>query len=417
MPRMPGKVAVVLKGYPRLSETFIAQEIHALEERGLDLVLYSLRQPTDTAVHPVHDAIAAPVYYLPEYLYQEPGRVLHSFAAVRTLPGFKAAWSVWHRDLIRDPTPNRIRRFGQALVLAAELAPEVDRLHAHFLHTPGSVARYAATIRGLPWSVSAHAKDIWTLPAWEKSEKLAACQWAVTCTEHNRRHLEELAPEGRVELVYHGLDFSRFAAKSDPSGSARNGGSAEDPVILLSVGRAVEKKGYGGLIKALAALPPDLHWRLVHIGGGPLRERLKAAAREAGLAARVDWRGAQAQDAVIAAYRAADLFVLPSLIAGDGDRDGLPNVLMEAQSQGLACLSTRVSAIPELIEDGRTGVLVGPGDDAALSSALAGLIADPDRRNRLGQAAEEHVRGNFSMAAGIDHLAGLFVTPPASVET
>ncbi|HZS68676.1 MAG TPA: hypothetical protein VFA72_16300, partial [Burkholderiales bacterium] len=168
------RVAFVLKGYPRLSEAFIAQEIAALERRGLEILIVSLRRPTDARLHPVHREIRAAVHYLPEYLYRAPLRVLRAWFAVRKWPAYKAARAQWLQDLVRDPTPNRLRRFGQALVLAAELPRDVGRLHAHFLHTPASVARYAALLRELPWSGSAHAKDIWTTPEWEKREKLAA---------------------------------------------------------------------------------------------------------------------------------------------------------------------------------------------------------------------------------------------------
>ena len=183
-------------------------------------------------------------------------------------------------------------------------------------------------------------------------------------------------------------------------------------VTLLSVGRAVEKKGYEDLLQALARLPEDLHWRLVHVGGGARREALRAQAARLGLGARIDWRGALPQDRVLALSRSADLFVLASRIAKDGDRDGLPNVLMEAQSQGLACLSTRVSAIPELIEDGDTGVLTPPGDVAALAGALARLIRNPQERARLGAAGADRVRARFTMTAGIDALAARLGPPP-----
>src|SRR5579883_1451086 len=137
-------IGVILKGWPRLSETFIAQELHALEQRGFRLRLYSLRHPTDRSTHAVSRAVRAPVVYLPEYLYQEPRRVWRGWRAARRLPGYPAALRTWWRDLRRDRTPNRIRRFGQALVLAAELPSDVGYLHAHFVHTPASVARYTA---------------------------------------------------------------------------------------------------------------------------------------------------------------------------------------------------------------------------------------------------------------------------------
>ena len=395
-----GTVTFILKGYPRLSETFIAQEIKALEARGLIIEIVSLRRPTDSYRHPIHDEIKAPVAYLPEYLWREPLRLWRGWRASRRMAGYNAARKAWLADLARDPTANRVRRFGQALVLAAETASEVVQLHAHFLHTPASVARYAALITGIPWSCSAHAKDIWTSPDWEKAEKLADCAWLVTCTAANRDHLAALAPPGRVVLAYHGLDLARFPPAEKPD--------HDGPVILLSVGRAVEKKGYDDLLAALAALPGDLDWRFIHIGGGSLHKTLQAQARAAGLEDRIEWLGAQPFDVVLAYYRAADLFVLPCRIAADGDRDGLPNVLMEAMSCGLPVLSTRVSGIPELIDDGHTGRLTEPDDAPALAAALGELIADKTLRDRLGTAGEARLRADFAMERGIDRLMEKF---------
>jgi glycosyltransferase involved in cell wall biosynthesis len=409
---MSGRVAFVLKGYPRLSETFIAQEIRALEQRGLDILIVSLRHPTDPATHPVHAQIKAPVLYLPEYLKDEPRRVWRGWWRARRLSGYRAAWRAWLRDLVRDPTPNRVRRFGQAVVLAAELPAEIGQVHAHFLHTPASVARYAAAMRGLDWSVSAHAKDVWTIPDWEKREKLASARWAVTCTETGRQHLAALAPSpAKVLLSYHGLDLDRFGAAP----ARMQGGDGSDkarPVTLLSVGRAVAKKGYDDMLEALALLPRDLAWRLVHIGGGALAGQLKREAARLGIARHIEWRGAQPQPAVLQAYREADLFVLAAKVAKDGDRDGLPNVLLEAQSQGLACVATALPGIAELIEDGHTGVLVPPEQLEALAAALERLIRAPELRRRLGMAGEARVRRDFDMHAGIDQLAEQFGLRP-----
>jgi glycosyltransferase involved in cell wall biosynthesis len=402
-----GRVAFVLKGYPRLSESFIAQEIAELERRGLDILIVSLRQPTDARRHPVHDEIRAALLYLPEYLLLEPLRVLRAWLRVRRKPTYIAARSLWLRDLLRDPTPNRMRRFGQALVLADELPKDVRHLHAHFLHTPASVTRYAALLKGLAWTGSAHAKDIWTTPEWEKREKLASCEWLVTCTAANHAHLSALAPPERVELVYHGLDLSRFDLLNQKA-SENRGDNPASPVTLLSVGRLVEKKGTDVLLEALAQLPANLHWRFIHIGGGPLKEKLEQRAVALGIAARIEWRGALAQADVLAAYRGAELFVLASRVARDGDRDGLPNVLVEAQSQGLACVATSVSGIPELIENGATGSLVEPESPAALAAALAALIADPARRRALGEAGRARVQERFGLQQNIGRLARRF---------
>jgi glycosyltransferase involved in cell wall biosynthesis len=402
-----GPVAIVVKGYPRLSETFIAQEIAELESRGLDIRIVSLRRPTDPASHPLHRRIRAPVAYLPEYLWREPARVARAFAAVRQWPAWPEVRALWWRDFMRDPTPNRVRRLGQAAVLAAELDPAVTHLYAHFLHTPASVARYAAKLSGRTWSVSAHARDVWTIPDWEKREKLACCQWAVTCNGASFAALAPLAPEGRLELAYHGLDFRRFPTPAGPP-SRRDGSDPNDPVVILSVGRAVAKKGYDVLLAALAQLPPGLHWRFEHVGGGAKASALRAEAGRFGIAGRVRWHGPLAEGEVLRHYRAADVFVLASRVDRDGDRDGLPNVLMEAQSQRLACVATRLAAIPELIHDGATGLLVPPDDAVALSAALAALIRDPDRRRVLGDAGFSRVRAHFAMSQCFERLGRHF---------
>ena len=395
----PGPMAVVVKGYPRLSETFIAQELLALQQRGYDFDIWSLRHPYDGGrTHPIHDQITAGRRYLPEYLYQEPLRVLRAWWRVRSLPGYRAAYSTWRRDYARDRTSNRGRRWGQALVLAAELPAEIRFLYAHFLHTPASVTRYAAMIRGIGWGFSAHAKDIWTIPDWEKREKIADAAFGVTCTGTGATHLAGLAPDqDRIGLVYHGLDLGRFP---DPPNREAGGATFR----LVSVGRLVAKKGYDDLLNALADLPADLDWHLTHIGGGDLSDELAARAEALGLSQRIDWRGKRDQTEVIAALREADLFVLPSKIADDGDRDGLPNVLMEAASQKLAILSTAVSAIPEFIQDGVHGRLVPPGDPDALKTALGQLAADPAGRAAMADAAYDRLAAEFGMDRGIDLL-------------
>ncbi len=412
-------VAFIVKGYPRLSETFIAQEIESLEQRGLEIRVISLRHPSDSTIHPVHRRISASVNYLPEYLYQEPMRVWRAWLRVRGMPGFDGARRQWLADLRRDPTPNRVRRFGQAMVLATELGADVSHLHAHFLHTPASVARYAAHLTGRSWSCSAHAKDIWTTPEWEKREKLADVSWVTTCSQVARDHLAILAPlenaEGTVNLAYHGIDLERFPPPQSAIGR-RNGADVEDPVRILSVGRAVAKKGYDDLIASLAMLPGSIHWRLDHIGGGALLEQLKDQAAKAGITDRITWHGAQPQAIVLEAMGQSDVFVLASRIAPDGDRDGLPNVLMEANSQGLACIATNVSAIPELIIHDETGLLVEPDDRLGLSSALISLIGDPTRRHELGQAGQSRVQQEFSHDQCIERVAGKFGLPAQAAD-
>ena len=401
-------VAIILKGYPRLSETFIAQEIRALELRGFKLCLFSLRHPTDPASHPIHAEIEAPVVYLPEYVKDDIPRVLRAWWLVRNRAGYRSAFKCFVKDLKRDFTANRIRRFAQALVLAHDMPSSVTHYYSHFMHTPASVTYYASMINQKPWSISAHAKDIWTIEDWEKREKINSCEWVVTCTSANSEHLSALAEDAdKVSLLYHGLDFQRFAEYQQVH-SSRDGSDSQNPVQLISVGRAVNKKGYNFLLDALAVLPRDLHWHFSHIGGGELLDALKAQARELGLEDRISWLGALPQTEVLASYRKADLFVLPSRISDDGDRDGLPNVLMEAQSQRLTCLSTDISGIPELIDHANTGWLVPQKNAEALTEALQKLITGPDLREALAEAGMQRVHSEFSLHRGIDQLVEKF---------
>ena len=398
------KLAIVLKGYPRLSETFIAQEILALQRRGVSICLVSLRHPSSTEKHPIHDEIKAPINYLPEYLADDPLRVIKAWWAMRKTPSYHLAVKVLIHDLRRDFSASRLRRFGQALVMAWEMPSSVTHYYAHFMHTPASVTYYASLLQQKPWSISAHAKDIWTIDAWEKQQKLSSCQWLVTCTAANAEHLRSFADDqDKVELLYHGLDFARFPKPDNTSGSA-DGSDVAQPVQLISVGRAVDKKGFDLLLDALASLPAALNWHFTHIGNGELLSALKKQAQRLGIDDRISWRGALAQTEVLANYRQADLFVLPSRISADGDRDGLPNVLMEAQSQRLACLSTDISGIPELIEHGVSGWLVPQQNIEMLSSALQRLIAAPGLRAQLADVGYQRVNTHFSLHRGIEQL-------------
>ena len=398
-----GRIAVVVKGYPRLSETFIAQEIEGLEQRGFALDIVSLRHPTDEHIHDVHHRIRADVLYLPEYIHDEPKRVLAGLLSQMRRAQFWRLLPVFLRDLARDQTRNRIRRMGQALVLAREMRPETDRVYAHYLHTPGSVGRYTACLRGLPLSLSAHAKDIWTIPPWEISEKLAQARWTVCCTATNTEHLRALCPEGRVELLYHGIGLDEVTTSHELP--ERDGTSPDQPVRILCVARAVEKKGIDLLLEALAGLPAGIAWSLTHIGGGSLLPSLERQARELGIDERVRWRGPQPRKVVMEAMRQADLFCLPARIASDGDRDGLPNVLLEALANRLAVVTTPVGGIGELVRDGVNGLVVEPDNVAALVSAIERMCSDPRLRRSLGERGRGDVEGSFDARAGLDRLA------------
>lgn len=400
----PAALVVVMKGYPRLSETFIAQELLALQNLSLGFEIWSLRRPTDGAVHMMHRSITAPLRYLPEYLHEEPWRVIKGIATACTRYRFGRLLKIFLADLWRDPTANRLRRLGQACVMARELPNRIRHVHVHYLHTPASVVRYAAILRGLTWSFSAHAKDIWTTPDWEKTEKIADSAWGVTCTQDGLAELARMSKrKDAVRLVYHGLDFARFP--EPPTDRQSHDGKTRDKAVeLITIGRAVEKKGFDDLVAALALLPKELNWHLIHIGGGEQLSQLKLQAEAAGLAGFISWLGAQTQAVVIEKLRAADIFILPSKQAASGDRDGLPNVVMEAASQALPIIATDFAGIPEFVRHDVEGLLCQPSDIPALSAHLAKLITEPVLREQLGQAALQRLRTSFSAQSGIAQI-------------
>lgn len=303
------------------------------------------------------------------------------------------------------------------MVLAAEMPATIERIYAHFLHTPASVARYAAIMRGLPWSGSGHAKDIWTSQEWELRRKLADADWLITCTKVAFTRLKDLvADSSRVQLFYHGLGLAHLPLPPIRE-CRRDGSDPANPVVILSVSRCVQKKGHDDLLDALARLPAQLHWRFEHIGGGILDEELKGRANRLGIANRCTWLGAQPSAEVFAAYARCDIFALASKTAADGDQEGMPNVLQEAGYQGMAIVSTRSAGIAELVEDGVNGLLVAPAAPDELCAAISRLVRDPALRAHIGAQATHVVQTQFSFENGIDRIATALLGPSRTTST
>jgi glycosyltransferase involved in cell wall biosynthesis len=386
-------VLYVLKRYPRLSETFIVREIVELEQQGVTVGIEALLPPEDGPRHPMVDRVRAKVRYLPRRprLRHAPALAAHATVMLRR----PAAWIREARRARRDDT---WRRFVQAGIVARRVRRDgVSVIHAHFATAAAEVAGHAAALAGVPFTVTAHAKDIYAREnAGLLTRRVAAASTVVTVTDHNRRHLRVELPNTRVALVRNGV----------PAGTAY-GPSIEGPI--LAVARLVEKKGLDVLIDAMAMV------RLVHgaarleiIGDGPLRDDLERHAVELGLADHVRFRGAQPSTVVEAAYGAAAMVVLPCRVASDGDRDGLPTVLVEAMSHAVPVISTDVVGIGELINDGITGMLVAADDPADLARAIVTLIDDPARADALGRAGRRQVMAEFDPAASARDLAAVF---------
>ncbi|RYZ97313.1 MAG: colanic acid biosynthesis glycosyltransferase WcaL, partial [Proteobacteria bacterium] len=354
---MPAKVGFILKGYPRLSETFIAQEMQLLESRGLELEIYSMRGPRETERHPVHGQIRAQVTYLPEYL--SSGMVAPNLRAFRAFPvGYALGLAHALKNSLRRRKKSPLKRFLQAgwLIDAKSIGKKggVGHLHSHFLHAPTELALSLAKITGLTYSISAHAKDIYTSTAEEVRERVKGAQFLMTCTKFNFEKIRAIvgpAHAAKVNEVYHGVNLEAFR----PSDAKR----ALLPVPrLLTVARLVEKKGYDDVFRAMEILNHE-GLRLVYdlYGAGEMRAQLEGLAAKLGLGKQVRFHGAVTQPQVIEAYRAGGVFVLGSFETANGDRDGIPNSMAEAMSMELPVVATKVSGIPELIEDGITGLL------------------------------------------------------------
>lgn len=393
------RICVLVGPWPRISTTFIAQELVGLEESGLRLWLAAL-EPGDEMRHSLHNDLRAQVFHLPaEASLLRPG------LPTRFWLGYLKALCVLLVDLAKGGWRRKLDLFVKATRVAAEMPNDTELLYFHFIDKPGKLGRYLAIITGLPLVGSAHARDVWVTPEHEQRQVLKHVRWIATCNRPAADRLRALANDpAKVLLIYHGLAFERFP-QEPPVRDEADGSGSRRPVEILSVGRAVEKKGFDVLLDALSMLPADLNWRWNHVGDGKILVSLKKRSEALGLSAKVSWHGAQTQDEVIGRYRQSDLFVLPSRAAADNDQDGLPNVLMEAQSQALPCISTNFSAIPDLIENGQTGVLVPPGDAAALAASIEQMVRSPARRRQIGLAGYERVRRDFRAETGIQELA------------
>ncbi|MFQ5783925.1 MAG: glycosyltransferase [Alphaproteobacteria bacterium] len=407
-----GTIGVLVKIFPKLSETFILGEILGLERAGLDLHVFSLRRPTDEFFHAAGEAVRAPLTYMPSSGDGRTGDVLKAHCAllVRHPCRYLSALSF----LLRRRDGAGIGEFLQAGCLAQALrGAGIRHLHVHFADAPAGVAEIVERLTGITYSISAHAKDIYVSSARSLRRKVQGARFTVTCTEYNRHYLESVVgPDARVFRMYHGVDPDIFR----PEPSARHGVAGDDRPLVLSVGRLREKKGFAVLVEACRLLrDAGIDLRCEIVGYGPERASLERLIDRCGLSDRVALVGKLGREALIARYRRASLFVLPCQVAKNGDRDGIPNVLLEAMAMQLPIISTRVSGIPEVIGHWNNGVLVAPKDPEALTEAIRTLLERPDARVRLGAAARRTVIERFSVDRNLVQVRDLLLDAQQSV--
>ena len=347
-------LAVVVSGFPRRSETFAIYELLALEARGMIAGIFATKAGDDGPHHPGLERLASRVEWLPEAPAEEQGRVL-----ARRLES-------------RRPSA----------------------IHAYFAHTPAEVAEHAARLLSVPFGFSVHARDARKVTPATLRDRASRAACVVACNVDVAGDLTRLG--ARVHVVPHGVDLARFIVAPEP---------VTPPVRLLAVGRLVNKKGFDVLIEALPALGSSIVVRI--IGDGSERARLESLARDLGLASRVAFAGTRTHAELPAEYAAANLVVVPSVVDASGDRDGLPNVVLEAMASGRAVIGTRTGAIATAIAEGETGLVVDAGAPAALADAIASLAAAPDRRARMGRRGRRAVEREFDLAQCGDVFADL----------
>jgi glycosyltransferase involved in cell wall biosynthesis len=396
-----GTLAILVKRFPRLSETFVLNEIVQLRDYGLPVSLHAVMDPREPHVHPEAEALRDHVCYLrsgsgivssirltPDVLasaLRHPGGTLKG---VQFALGRRSA-ATW-------------RHLAEALVLAGHLKRErAAHLHAHFAHGPAAIAYLAHLVTGIPFSFTAHAKDLYTTPSEYVTQRGRAASFVVTCTEANREYLAQLLGEQatKVMVCRHGVDLARF------------GSIVREPIPgrILSVGRLVPKKGFDTLLRALGILADrGVPFDCRIVGGGALAGDLRALAASVSIEQRVRFLGARPQTMLLQEYAQAEVFALAPVVTQDGDRDGIPNVLREGMASSVPVVSTAISGIPELIRDGETGLLVPPRDPTALADALQLLLSDSGIRKRLAEAGRRWVSSHCDLTECVRPLAAVF---------
>lgn len=401
-------LGMVLKGYPRISESFISNEILLLERQGISIHIFSMRHPRESFSHNSVQQIKARVDYLPQSILEAlPQLLFYNLVLAVKKPGvYLQAILMAFRRFLRTRKSATIKHLLQAGYLVQKLLPgsRVVHFHAHFAHSPSSVAMFASRLSGLDFSFTGHAKDIYTSNAQQLREKMLSARFVVTCTEFNRRHLSALAGNGGVSLyrIYHGIDLGLFTG-----GESRRNPRA--PYHFVTVARLVPKKGLPTVYRALQRLQRrGVDFQHTLIGDGDDRDNLLALIPDLGLSGACRWVGTLTHEDVLAYYRRSDLFVLGCEQAANGDQDGIPNVFVECLAMGLPVVGTRLSAIPELIEDGRTGLLVQPGNDEEMANAMLRILTNTHLREQMIHSGKEKVRQAFNNQNLIEELFSVY---------
>ena len=408
----PPRIAYVMSRFPKVTETFILYEILALEARGVTVDVHPLLREKADVVHPEAQRMMKRIRFHPflsgpilasnlRFLFRRPAAYMKCLFEVLagtfgSLNFFVGALGVFPKSV----------RFAEEMERNG-----VTHVHAHFATHPAVTALIVRRLTGIPYSFTVHGHDLHV----EKrmlDRKLEASAFAVSISEYNRRAMIDFCGEGvrdKIHIVHCGVDAGVFEYRERPA--------HDGPLRLVNIGRFDEVKGHEYLVEACAMLRErGVDFVCDIVGDGPRRGFVRERIEAAGLSECVRILGAQPRPEVARLLREADLFVLPSVMAKNGEREGIPVALMEAMVTGLPVVSSVLSGIPELVESGTSGWLVPPRDAKALADALEKLAADPDLRRRLGRAGHEKVRAEFDLSDNVEALAALLLgsADPAS---
>jgi glycosyltransferase involved in cell wall biosynthesis len=412
-PRANGsRVVYIVRSFPRLSQTFILNEILALERLGLRLEIFAITDPREALVQDGVAEVRAPTRYLETALRRSRAVIIreHLLVAVSAPRRYLStlAFVLRRRNLAAGyATASRFASFIEAVYLARMLRPAWRRgadapvrVHSHFAHDPTLIALLLKRLTGIPYSFTAHARDVYQVPRKALAERINEATGVVTCCHSNLEYLRQLVPEAgrrKLRVVRYGIDLETFRPARPPE--------AQVPLVV-SIGRLVEKKGFGDLVEACRVVRDrGLSFQCVIYGEGPLRDELVEAVTRLDLTGEVTFAGARTQRELHAVLKQAHVFALTPCVTDDGDRDGVPNALLEAMACGLPVVTTAVAGIPEVVIHDQNGMLAQPRDVPAIADHLVALLTDARRRQRLGSQARREVVANFDRGANARRLA------------
>lgn len=398
-------IAYILGEFPSRSEYFILNEMLSLQQKGIRIQVLAIRKAAEP--HEVKGSEKIDVIYHKPFFAFLAAHIYCLFLA-------RGAWFTTLGNRLRDAgwSLKALLKAGKDFSMAAWFLYKLrdcppTHIHAHFLSLPARIAGIMSALSGIPFSISGHAQDIYTARTADLQQLLQASKFTITCTAYNKTFLDRQIPaclRNKIVAVYHGLDTRKWGTET-----MRGPQPGSRAIRILTIGRLVEKKGIIYLLQAIKELKTrNYQVKCSVIGEGPLYDQLDSYIKAHHLTKEVTLLGGLGQDALRPYYQDADLFVLPCIVAANGDRDGIPNVLVESLAMGIPVITTPTSAIPELIIDGQTGILIKEKDSKGIADAVIRLLQTPDFYKRLQVNGRKKVEEEFDLDNSATRLADLF---------